>query len=54
MRELHRQPLGGQVYLARHHASGQHVLVKLIERGPSVTRHVETELLIHRWVVGGW
>lgn len=47
VRELIRQSLG-QVYLAVNKETGQEVVVKLIERGPTVSRHVESELLLHR------
>lgn len=47
VRELFRTTLG-QVYLARNKESGQQVVIKMIERGPAVSKHVETELLIHR------
>ena len=43
----------GPVYLARNKESGEQVLVKLIERGPSVSRHLESELLLHRHARGG-
>lgn len=49
MRELFRTTLG-QVYLARNKDSGQEVVIKMIERGPAVSKHVESELLVHRWV----
>lgn len=50
MKELYRQSFG-YVYLARHKETGQSVVIKLLERGPSVTSHVQAELLIHRWVI---
>ena len=37
-----------QVYLARNKETGQEVVIKMIERGPAVSKHVESELLIHR------
>lgn len=49
VRELVRQSLG-QVYLALNKETGQEVIVKLIERGPTVSKHVERELLLHRRV----
>ena len=49
VRRLFRTTLG-QVYLARNKETGQEVVVKMLERGPAVTKHVESELLIHRWV----
>lgn len=52
VRELFRTTLG-QVYLARNKESGQQVVIKMIERGPAVSKHVETELLIHRQVPPG-
>lgn len=42
-----RQSLG-QVYVALNKQTGQEVIVKLIERGPTVSKHVENELLLHR------
>ncbi|GAB4815243.1 hypothetical protein N2152v2_002289 [Parachlorella kessleri] len=51
IRELYRQSFG-YVYLARHKETGQEVVIKLLERGPSVTTHVEQELLIHRKCTG--
>lgn len=39
-----------QVYLARNKETGQEVVIKMIERGPAVSKHVESELLIHRCV----
>ncbi|EFN52410.1 hypothetical protein CHLNCDRAFT_138887 [Chlorella variabilis] len=47
VRELFRTTLG-QVYLARNKENGQQVVIKMIERGPAVSKHVENELLIHR------
>lgn len=47
MRELFRTTLG-QVYLARNKETGQDVVIKMIERGPAVSKHVESELLVHR------
>ena len=47
VRELFRTTLG-QVYLARNKESKQEVVIKMIERGPAVSKHVESELLIHR------
>ena len=37
-----------QVYLARNKETGEEVVIKMIERGPAVSKHVESELLIHR------
>lgn len=48
VRELFRTTLG-QVYLARNKDSKQEVVIKMIERGPAVSKHVESELLVHRW-----
>ena len=42
-----------QVYLARNKETGQEVVIKMIERGPAVSKHVESELLIHRRARGG-
>jgi hypothetical protein len=53
VRELFRTTLG-QVYLARNKekgGKGSQVVIKMIERGPSVSKHVESELLIHRRVL---
>lgn len=49
VRELFRTTLG-QVYLARNKDTGKEVVIKMIERGPAVSKHVESELLVHRWV----
>ncbi|PSC67948.1 acyl-binding domain-containing 4-like isoform X1 isoform A [Micractinium conductrix] len=51
VRRLFRTTLG-QVYLARNKETGQEVVVKMLERGPAVTKHVESELLIHRKCTG--
>lgn len=51
VRELFRTTLG-QVYLARNKENGQQVVIKMIERGPAVSKHVENELLIHRKCTG--
>lgn len=51
IRELFRTTLG-QVYLARNKETGQEVVIKMIERGPAVSKHVESELLIHRKCTG--
>ncbi|KAL4422566.1 hypothetical protein ABPG75_008763 [Micractinium tetrahymenae] len=51
VRELFRTTLG-QVYLARNKDSGQEVVIKMIERGPAVSKHVESELLVHRKCTG--
>eukprot|EP00887_Chlorella_sp_A99_P000352 scaffold13.g352.t1 len=51
VRELIRQSLG-QVYLAVNKETGQQVVIKLIERGPTVSKHVESELLLHRKCTG--
>ncbi|KAI3430307.1 hypothetical protein D9Q98_004903 [Chlorella vulgaris] len=54
VRELFRTTLG-QVYLARNKekgGKGSQVVIKMIERGPSVSKHVESELLIHRKCTG--
>ena len=51
MRELFRTTLG-QVYLARNKETRQDFVIKMLERGPAVSKHVENELLIHRQA--GW
>lgn len=38
----------GLLYLAQRRDTGEKVVIKLIERGASVTRHVASELLLHR------
>jgi serine/threonine-protein kinase SRK2 len=40
------------VYLARNRVTGDDVVIKLIERGPAITRHVANELVIHRKCTG--
>lgn len=45
--ELSRHSLG-PVYLARQRDTEQKVIIKLIDRGPSVTDHLANELLMHR------
>lgn len=51
VREIFKQSLG-MVYIARNRVTGEDVVIKLIERGPAITRHVANELVIHRKCTG--
>ena len=51
VKEMYRQSMG-TVYLARRKDTGEQVVIKLVERGPTVTNHVAKELLIHRKCTG--
>lgn len=46
VREMHA-PVLGQVFLARRASDGAAVVVKTVERGPTVSSHVRAELLVH-------
>ena len=49
LKEHYKHTLG-LLYLACRRDTGEKVVIKLIERGASVTRHVASELLLHRAV----
>lgn len=49
--ELYKQSMG-IVYLARNRNTGERVVIKTIDRGASVTKNVQAELLLHRQCAG--
>lgn len=49
---MYRQAMGSLLYMARRKDNGRQVVIKLIERGSSVTNHVLNELIIHRKCTG--
>jgi serine/threonine-protein kinase SRK2 len=49
--ELYKQSMG-IVYLARNRTTGERVVIKMIDRGASVTKNVQAELLLHRRCAG--
>ncbi len=51
MREHYKQALG-LLYLARRRDTNEKVVIKMVERGASVTRHVASELYLHRSCCG--
>ncbi|KAK2079447.1 hypothetical protein QBZ16_003139 [Prototheca wickerhamii] len=50
--EEHAWPCVGQVWLARRVQEGDLVLIKLIERGPSVSSYLRSELVLHSRCAG--
>jgi serine/threonine protein kinase len=51
VKEHYKQALG-LLYLARRRDTNEQVVIKMIERGASVTRHVASELFLHRACCG--
>jgi serine/threonine-protein kinase SRK2 len=51
-REMYRQAMGSLLYTAIRRDNRQKVVIKLIERGSSVTNHVLNELITHRKCTG--
>ncbi|KAG7671614.1 putative Serine/threonine-protein kinase SAPK9 [Nannochloris sp. 'desiccata'] len=51
VREHYKQALG-LLYLARRRDTNENVVIKMVERGASVTRHVASELFLHRACCG--